>query len=213
MELKERLSKLMITGGQIATSAFPAPIAAIFNALLSDLKDNIYQKRMEKWQQLIVDKLKQFEDNIDNMLNSESFATAVIKTSQQAVQTQSEEKMTILANVLFNTYTSNVEEDKMLIFLHLVEKYTCTHIRILKYFHDDYKPEKYPLNLKPSINVVIKMDFKDMDYSYLKKIINDLQNDYLIDQFNENAPALVFGKGLYLVTELGKEFYDFIKEK
>lgn len=212
METKDKLSALVINSAQVISSMLPNPIGAIFSALLSDIKDSIYQKRLEKWQQLVVERLKEFENDIDNIINSEQFATAILKTSQQAVQTQSDEKMRILSNALFNAYSHNIEEDKMTIFLHLVEKYTCTHIRVLKYFHDDYKESIYPFNLKPTISVVIKMDFKDLDHSYLKKIINDLQNDYLIDQYNEDAPASFFGKNKSLVTKLGDEFYNFIKD-
>ena len=212
METKDKLSALVINGAQIISSMLPNPIGAVFNALLNDIKDSIYQKRLEKWQSIVIERLSHLENELDSIVNNEIFATAILKTSQMAIQTQSDDKMRVLANALFNTYSNDIKEDELIIFLHLVDKYTCTHIKVLKYFCDDYETDHSLDNYNPTIIVKIKMHFTDLDSSYLKKIINDLQNDYLVERFNENAPALWFGKGTSLVTKLGIEFYNFIKD-
>lgn len=212
METKDKLKTLFINGAQVVTSMLPNPIGAVFNALLNDIKDSIYQKRLEKWQSIVIERLSHLENELDSIVNNEIFATAILKTSQLAIQTQSEDKMRVLANALFNTYSNDIKEDELIIFLHLVDKYTCTHIKVLKYFCDDYEADRSLDNFKPTIIVKIKMHFIDLDDSYLKKIINDLQNDYLVERFNENVPALWFGKSTSLVTKLGIEFYNFIKD-
>lgn len=212
MKKNNKLTSLAITGAQIATSALPNPIGAIFSTLLGDLKDNIYQRRLEKWQSIIVERINKIDNDIEGLVNSEQFATAILKTSQLAVQTQSDEKMKVLSNALFNSYWSNIEEDKMTIFLHLVDKYTCTHIRVLKFLHDEYNGRLYGTVLHATVMVTIKMGLNDLDSSYLKKILNDLQNDYLVERFNENAQANLFSSGKDLVTKLGNEFYNFIRD-
>lgn len=213
MKLKKRkLYKLIEIGTKTAAGFLPGPISAAFNALYDSVKESVLNKRAEKWKVDVILRLEKLEADFESLISNPTFATALIKTSELAVKTESDEKRQLLANALFNTYSNDIKEDELIIFLHLVDKYTCTHIKVLKYFCDDYEADHSLDSFKPTIIVKIKMHFIDLDDSYLKKIINDLQNDYLVERFNENAPALLFGKSMSLVTKLGIEFYNFIKD-
>lgn len=211
MTIKDSINSIITVGGKAALSLLPNPISAILNGIWDELKNNVFKTRYEEFEKMVVDRLYKLEDSYEELVNDENFATALLKTSRMAFETELSEKREILANALVNSFTNKLEEDKMIIFLHLIEKYTCSHIRVLKYFNDEFDKTKFNFPPNPPIMVVIMMNLNDIEHSYLRKIINDLQNDYLINKFKEESVANLFKKD-DLVTELGKEFYNFIKD-
>ena len=83
-------------GVKTAVGSLPGPISAAFNAVYDNVKENVLNKRAEKWKEDVISRLEELETDYDNLINNESFATALIKTSELAIKTQSDEKRKLL---------------------------------------------------------------------------------------------------------------------
>lgn len=211
MKIGDKLHALMEIGLKTASGFLPGPASAAFNAVYDNVKSGVLTKRAEKWKEEVVARLEKLESDYDSLVNNESFATALIKTSELAVKTESDEKRKLLADSLINTYIQSTNEDKSMFFLSLVEKYTILHIQIIRYLHDEYMTETFPLRMRPTFIVLFRLKFKDIDHIYLEKVVNDLQNDYIVTAYNKDSPVFVMNKRMELLTKLGEEFYTFLK--
>lgn len=210
MKCKDKIYQLIETGAKIGMGFLPSPISNAFNVLVDNVRDGVLSRRTEKWKEDVITRLNQLESDYENLINSESFATAVIKTSEIAVKTESEEKRQILANALINSYSQNIKEDKLLIFLQLIEKYSVLHVQIIRFLHDEYMNQKF-CGQAPTFSVLFKMKFINVEDSYLKKTTKDLQNDYLVEEFRDDARVEFMGQRFELLTSLGKDFYNYLK--
>ena len=211
MTINEKIKSIIEIGGKTALGFLPDPVSNFVTALYDDVKSNLLNKRLEQWKIEFTSRLSKLENQYETLTNNESFATTLIKATELAIRTESDEKRKLLATALVNSYLQNIEEDKIIIFLHLIEKYTTMHIRVLRYIHDERMYEHYPFNVRPTFYQEFLLNFHESDNSYLKKVINDLQNDSLIEQFNIDTKQYIFNKKLEVITQLGNDFYDFIK--
>ena len=210
MKTKDRIFELMEIGFKIGTGFFPGPVSAAFNAFYDAFKNGILSERAEKWKKDVIERLEKLETEYDLLINNESFASALIRTSELAIKTESNEKREMLANALINTYSNNVDEDKVIIFLNLIEKYTFLHIKIIKYLHDEFMQEKFFNNEQQRYMTVFTFHFRDTDSSYVKKAVYDLQNDYLIEKTADDANIQFGHLRFKQLTKLGNDFYDFL---
>lgn len=210
MKTKKKIYSLIEIGTKTAAGFLPGPISAAFNAVCDNVKESVLNKRAEKWKSDVLSRLEKLEAEYDLVVNSESFATALIKTSELAVKTESDEKRQLLANALVNTYSLKIDEDKTIIFLQLIEKYTILHIQIIKYFHDDYMNEKPLNNHMPPIMGLVRIKFSNIDSAYLNKVVKDLQNDYILEAFQYDSPVDIMHYRAKLLTKLGEEFYKYL---
>ena len=211
MKIGEKIYKLIEVGAKTGVGFLPGPISAAFNAVYDNAKSGVLNARAEKWKSDVVSRLEKLEAEYDAVVNNESFATALIKTSELAIKTESDEKRQILADALINTYSQNISEDKTLIFLQLIEKYTVLHIQIIKYLHDEYLDERFFNNQAPTFMVLFRLKFNGVEDVYLKKMVKDLQNDYLVEEFRDDAKVEFWRHRFELLTQLGKDFYDYLK--
>ena len=211
MKLKKtQLHKLIEIGAKAATGFLPGPVSAAFNAVCDSVKESVLNKRAEKWKSDVIIRLEKLEANYESLICDPSFATALIKTSELAVKTESDEKRQLLANALVNTYSLKIGEDKTIIFLQLIEKYTILHIQIIKYFHDDYMNEKPFNNHMPPIMGLVRMRFSNIDSAYLNKVVKDLQNDYILEAFQYDSPVEIMHYRAKLLTKLGEDFFNYL---
>lgn len=211
MKIAERLYSFLEIGLKTTSGFLPGPISAAFNAVYDDVKESVLAKRAEKWKQEVISRLEKLEIEYESLINSDAFATSLIKTSEIAIKTESDEKRTMLANALINSVIYNLDETKTLTFLPLIEKYTALHVQIIRYLHEDYKKEQFFNNLTPTFMALFKMKFSDIDEAYLKKAIKDLQNDYLVEEFKDDSKVELLHIRFELLTKLGNDFYDFLK--
>lgn len=210
METKEKIHSLIEIGVKTAVGFLPSPISAAFNAVCENVKESVLNKRSEKWKSDVISRLEKLETSYESLINNHSFATALIKTSELAIKTESDEKRQLLANALVNTYSLKINENKTIIFLQLIEKYTVLHIQIIKYFHDDYMNERPFNNHMPPIMGLIRVRFSNVDGTYLDKIVKDLQNDYVLESFNYDSPVEMMRYRSKNLTKLGEEFYEYL---
>ena len=211
MTIKDKINSIVTIGGKTALSVLPNPISAVINGIWDELKNNVFKKRYEEFGTMVVERLSKLEEPYEKLINDERFATTLLKTSKMAIETELKEKREILANALINTYTFKIAEDKTIIFLQLIEKYTILHIQIIKYFHDDYMNEKPFNNHMPPIMGLVRMRFSNIDSAYLNKVVKDLQNDYILEAFQYNSPVDIMHYRAKLLTKLGEDFFDYLK--
>lgn len=211
MKAKEKVFSLLEIATKTAVGFLPSPFSAAFDAIYDGVKESVLAKRAEKWKQEVIKRLEKLEMEYDSLINNETFATSLMKSSEIAIKTESDDKRAILADALINSTINNFGEMRALTFLPLIEKYTILHIQIIKYLHDDYKNERFFNNQVPTYLVLFKLKFHGIDEIYLKKAIKDLQNDYLIEEFKDESRIEILNTRLELLTKLGNDFYDFLK--
>lgn len=169
--------------GKTVVSTIPIG-GAMITAVYDTVKNNCLAKRQQKWQKVIELRLSKLEKTLEEIGNNEFFAAALIKTTESAMKSPSEEKLCYLAEALANSIEESVDETKLLIFLNLIDKYTVAHIKLLENYYQ---------------GCIEVWEDKELQ----QKIHNDLVNDALL-LFANNSSNMCLG-------ELGKEFYEFIK--
>ena len=212
MKANSKVNALIDIGAKTVLGFLPGPVSAAFAAIVDNVRESVLEKRLLKWKEDVVGRIEELEAKIEELVSNSSFATALIKTSELAIKTESDEKRKILATALTNTYKQSVEEDKMVIYLQLIEKYSMLHIEIIRYLHDDYMSERFYNNKTPSFLALFKIKFQNIEDIYLKKALSDLQNDCLLERFHDDSPVEFQNHRFELLTKLGNDFYNYLKQ-
>lgn len=179
------------------------------------VKGNAYARRNEKWKEVLEDRLSKTEETLDNLGNNEQFTTALIKANEIAMKTAREEKMKYLANAVVSSLNPDLEEEKLMIFLDLLDKYTISHIKIIFFFNN------------PTINSVsnsgnyimgspttpLFQSYPELNNNLFNKIYKDLYTDGMVNTENLNITMTGSGMLQKRTTELGDEFLNFILGK
>lgn len=136
----------------------------------------------------------------------------LIKSTELAMKTEKVEKLEYLANALLYTVEQNIDEDKLIMFMSYVEKYTVSHIKILNFFNN---PKKFPnVNVE---NCIMGSPSQLLSQVYPEvsplrdKCINDLYNDGLMNTQSINVSMTAQGMVAKRTTQLGDEFLSFLK--
>ena len=111
-------------GGALATAVYDA------------VKGNCLAKRQEEWKRALEERLSAVEETLENIGNNELFTTALIKGTELAMRTARGEKLSYLANAVVNTIGQDLDEERLIVFLDLIDKYTVSHIKIINFFYD-----------------------------------------------------------------------------
>lgn len=94
-------------------------------------------KRRDAWFESLGERLKAVEARLELLGENQAFVTTALQATQIAVRTHQEEKLDALRNAVVNSATNpGPEDDVRSMFLTLVDGFTPTHLRILKYFQD-----------------------------------------------------------------------------
>ena len=198
--------------GKTVVSAIPIG-GALITAVYDSVKGNVLQKRQQKWMNLVEQRIGNIEITLNDLGNNENFGTMLIKTTEIAIKTQKEEKLNYLANCLVNSLSNNIYEDKLIIYMALVDKYTTVHIKILNFFNNPTKfpnvnENKYSTSMGSPISVLslVHPDVMPMFDICWK----DLYNDSLVTSSSVRATMTGSGMIAKRTTELGDDFLSFI---
>lgn len=113
--------------GKTAVSAIPVG-GALATSIYDTVKNNCLEKRQKKWQEVLENRISKMEVTLDDLGNSEIFTTAIIKATEVAMKTSSEEKLKYLANATANSYEGNIDETRFYLYMGLIERYTARHM-------------------------------------------------------------------------------------
>ena len=115
------------------------PHVNFFTSAVVNIKENCLQRRFENWQVLVGERLSNLEKEVfDTLGDNETFATTLLRTTELASKSNAK-KMAMLANAVKYVATNEINDDYLIIFLNCIDKYTISHIRMLKYFSNPLK--------------------------------------------------------------------------
>lgn len=170
--------------GKTAVSAIPVG-GALATSIYDTVKNNCLEKRQKKWQEALENRISKMEVTLDDLGNSEIFTTAIIKATEVAMKTSSEEKLKYLANATANSYEGNIDETRFYLYMGLIERYTARHISIMK---------KY---ISPTAKEIDSANEDDVI------IFNQLVVDGMILYSND-------AKGGYMLSPFGNDFISYL---
>lgn len=185
------------------------PYTSPFLQAFDTIKTNVIQRRFERWKQRVDERLSKLEESQkDAAFRDDCFATALMRATQMAAET-GEEKTVYLANAVQYVAENSISEDRMIIFLNCLQRYTVSHFLILKYFED---PSKYAEPGRSywagSMMTLFNDRYPNFDNSLQRIIIRDLFQDGFS---NTDSNGTMSGNGMLekRTTMLGDEFLRF----
>ncbi len=187
------------------------PFGSILVNVYDAIKGGCLDKRRKKWQATIEERLSHIEKTLDDIGNNENFATTIIRTTEMAMKTASEEKITYLANAVINSIDINIEEEKMILFLALLDKYTVSHIKTINFFNN---PKKFGVDASNyymgSPKDPLFQTCPELNTPIFDKIFKDLYLDGLVTSDSLNSTMTPNGMVAKRTSALGDEFLSFI---
>ena len=135
---KNTINDIVEIVGKTALSTIPVG-GALVTAVYDTVKGNVLQKRQEKWKSVVEERLSKLEATLEDISQNDGFATTLIRTTELAMKTSKNEKIELLANSLIYSLKNTIDEDKLIIFLSFVDKYSVSHIKILTFFNEPLK--------------------------------------------------------------------------
>lgn len=193
-----------VVKGTLSVIPFAGGAAAeLFTLILSPP----LEKRRQRWMESVTERLDQAEANIQSLGQNPSFVTTLVHASTIAVRTHQEEKLEALRNAVVNSALGlTPSDDLQAIFLNLVDSFTPTHLRILRYFQNRSSLTSGDVQTLRDSRPITDM------------VINDLAGRGLIqDQRPYSARGRDSGESLIIyeweLSTLGKQFMEFIERK
>ena len=126
-------------------SAIPhlgGPATRLFNLVITPP----LERRLNEWRNTVTERIRQLEKKVEgfkveDLGKNPMFITAVMQATQIALRNHQKEKLEALQNAVVNTARgSALQEDLQLLFLNLVDSFTTSHLRILKFLDDPRLP-------------------------------------------------------------------------
>jgi hypothetical protein len=199
------------------------------NPLIDFVLPSLHQKKFENWCNNIHSAIIELEEkkiSRKSLISDEEFISLLKESVSLASKTHQEEKHQLLRNALINNFESNLAFDSKLIFTRLIGDLTVTHLYFLKLI-DKYSEKIKDIKLFSEIKNVLKKDSLStiIPNSSYRTILSDLEKYNLIaigDIKFENTvrEAILLSAGRedsnlpYIrVTDLGKEFIEYIKKE
>ena len=214
MSMKEKALDTLEIVGKTALSAMPVG-GALITSVYDTVKGNCLSKRQEKWRTALEERLVKLENTLEEIGNDEFFTTALVKATELAMRTAKEEKMAYLANSVINSLNPDLNEEKLIVFLDLLDRYTASHIKILYFFFepkrfDGIDPKSYMMG---SPSTPLFHVYPELNNELFKKIYGDLYNDGMVSLDNLNITMSGSGMTAKRTTAIADEFLKFILDK
>ena len=174
-----------VISGVVQAGLEQIPYVNFFTSAVVNIKENCLQRRFENWQAMVGERLAKLEKEVfDALGENETFATTLLKTTELASKSNAK-KMEMLANAVKYVATNEINDDYLVIFLNCIDKYTISHLKLLKYFMN---PRKYYVNNRVNYTLISPLYLYKETYSIsndnnnlLNVIVNDLNTDGLLN--------------------------------
>ena len=183
------------------------PITGLVQTIYDEYASRQWQQRREKWEEVFEEKLKDIQNDVDfqKIISIPNFAQILANATQGAMSDIEEDKVGLYVNTVINTIKNeDINNTKTHIFLNLLRDCTLLHIEILK---DISKPSAPYDNSTSNLLIDLRMKYKDNEI--LEAILKNLSENHLIytalKTIGPTAPTIL--------TDLGKEFLQFISEQ
>ena len=214
MCIRDRALDTVEIAAKTALSVIPVG-GALVTSVYDTVKGNCLSKRQEKWKESLEERLSKLECALEDIGNNELFTTALVKSTEIAMKTSREEKMAYLANAVINSLEPDIDEEKLIVFLSLLDKYTISHIKIIYFFNnpkrfDGISSSSYMMG---SPSTPLFQVYPELNNSLFKKIYDDLYTDGMVNTESLNVTMTGSGMVAKRTSQLGDEFLDFILSK
>jgi len=229
---KETVKDITLATVKGAVGTVPI-VGSLFSEYINLAIETIASKRLKEWQDMIEEKLSKIECEISQIASNDFFYSCVQTATVGALKSYQKEKREIFANALYNSFVmSDLAEEKKLIFISLIDKYTLLTIKILKcYSEDNYqkfddKVQKNanpnPRNMmrttvhhgteKPITYLIDELPELSKEHQLAITIVSQLTNDGLIEAVDFNMPESPESNRRKRTTNLGDDFIKFIED-
>lgn len=222
--MDEKTSNILLAAAKGGVSLLPG--GGLLAEFLGLAQSSITDKRMNEWKDKVEQTLEKIPQSINELAKSEEFYSCVQTATIGAMQSYQEEKRKYFANALYHSAVNmNLETDKKLFYLRLLNDYTLSHINLLQYFSVDqfHSADRVKKNGMvttmtfggteyPMTGIVENLpEFKN-DTAFVKHIAGQLITDSLISVIDFDTPVSKERARCKRITPYGKAFLDFIKE-
>ena len=185
------------------------PITGFVQTIYDEYASRQWQQRREKWEEVFEEKLKDIQNDVDfqKIMSIPNFAQILANAAQGAMSDTEEDKVGLYVNTVINTIKNeDINNTKTHIFLNLLRDCTLLHIEILKDISKAKPSARYD---NSTSNLLIDLRMKYKDNEILEAILKNLSENHLIytalKTIGPTAPTIL--------TDLGKEFLQFISEQ
>lgn len=208
------------------TESVKAITGGFFNPLIDYILPSSHQEIFEKWCENIYFAITELQErNLpkEDLLNDVEFVSLLKECLMIASKTHQQEKHELLKTALLNHFTSTIDFDSKLLFVHLVDNLTLSHIYFINLI-DRYSEEIRYINEFSRIKEIFKknsLSHKISDASY-RMLMRDLERLNLIAygdmifeaRVRQEAVLSVGGDNPELpyitITDFGKEFLEYL---
>lgn len=189
-------------------------------------QDKVRDKRLNEWMMSVTNKLQKLEVDIEHLSSDEVFYSCFQTAFFNVSKAYQKEKRDYFANALVNSIQTDLSADKQLTFLNLLDRYTLSHIALLKYFSkNNYNEEDFVRRDSsgrvtssicggtefPGKYLCQKLPEFSNDNSYLQLLCNELHMSGLINEIDWKLPVTPKEARKQRITKLGEEFLTFIR--
>ena len=222
--MNENLNNFIIATAKGAVSVIPG--GGLLSEYIGLAQSSISDKRMNEWKDKVEQTLEKIPTSMSELAQSEDFYSCLQTATTGAMRAYQEEKRKYFANALYHSaVNTNLDTDKKLFYLRLLNDYTLSHINLLQYFsvdqfHSEDRVKKNGMVTTmtvggteyPITGIVESLpEFKN-DTAFVKHIAGQLITDSLISTIDFGIPVSKERARCKRITSYGKAFLDFIKE-
>jgi hypothetical protein len=199
-------------------SAIPAvggPALELFNAVLAPP----IERRRNDWLNDMARRLETMEQEkrlkVEDLGKNDEFVSTVMQATAVAVRNHHQEKIDALRNAVLNTALGQCPSDvKSAMFLAIVDQFTVWHLRALKEISDFDSLRGQNRTPKTSIEEIARVVVNKVadlrgQQALAEMVVEDLCRKGLLF-WNEGQGVTFIPHGASQVTELGKEFLEYI---
>lgn len=230
--IKGTLSALPLVGGALAEV-----MGLLLITPLAGRRDEFWED-MARRLLYLEGKVEGFK--FEDLGNNEQFVSAMIQATQSAAKTHLKEKLEALRNVVLNVALGKApDSDRQQQFLMLVDRFSETHLAVLKFLSDPSRhfqmlgqpvPQLNHVQSKMLLNVLVGQALPSLrktsddptatSFQFVELVLGDLVSSHLVaferhqDTWAVPAFAIKAGGGPIskMTTHLGEEFLAFITE-
>jgi hypothetical protein len=189
-------------------------------------QEKIGDKRIEEWIKMVECKIDKLNCDVQKLSQDELFFTALHIATNKVMNEYKKEKRDCFANAIYNTvYITDISEEKKMVFLFLLEKYTLSSIKLLRLFSEDnYRKSDYiekggmmvtttqPGQEKPIKYILEYIPEFEGEAKLVKNLSTQLFYDGLIEEIKFDMPEYPERSRRKRSTSLGDDFLDFITD-
>lgn len=199
----------------------------LFGSLFAEyyglVQSNIEDKRMNKWKDMMEEKLQILQEqqySIKQLSTDELFYSCIRIATVDAMNCYQEEKRLLFANTIYNAAVLDIDADKKMLFLSLLDKCTLIEINLLQYYAESHYHKSEQSSSIISINIgrteePIKSilenhpEYKN-DIYYVKMLSEHLISYGLVYFFDFENPESPEKARRKRTSQLGDEFLSYI---